>query len=101
MSSEVLLVDDEPSVLNALKRALRFDDHEVLLASGGSEALGVLSERDVAVIVCDHNMPGMTGAEFLAQSVTLKPDAVRITLTASAELETARASINDGRISHF
>lgn len=101
MPSAILLVDDESPVLSALTRVLRVDGYNILVASSGSEALEVLARADVAVIVCDHFMPAMTGAECLAQSVTLRPDAVRITLTASAELETARASINDGRISHF
>lgn len=101
MRSKILLVDDECSVLGALTRALRVDDYETLIASSGSEALEILVSADVAVIVSDHAMPGMTGPEFLAESVKLRPDAVRITLTGCADLEIAKASINDGRISHF
>ena len=101
MPSTVLLVDDECAVLNALKRVLRSEECNVLVASSGPEALEILSGTDVAVIVCDHNMPEMTGARFLAEALKLRPDAVRITLTASTDLETARASINDGKISHF
>ncbi len=101
MSSCILLVDDECSVLSALTRVLRVDDYVILVASSGSEALEILANADVAVIVCDHAMPTMTGAEFLAESVKLRPDAVRITLTGCADLEIAKASINHGRTSHI
>lgn len=101
MPSTILLVDDERPVLSALTRALHVDGHTILAASSGSDALEILAGNDVAVILSDHLMPAMTGAEFLAKSVNLRPDAVRITLTGSADVETAKASINDGRISHF
>ena len=101
MPSTILLVDDESSVLKALVRALHIDGYAILEASSGSEGLKLLADNDVAVIVCDHFMPGMTGAEFLAKSVNLRPDAERITLTGNADLETAKASINDGRVRHF
>ncbi len=99
--SKILLVDDEPRVLSSLQGMLRLDNHELLVASDGPAALEVLSTSDVAVIVCDHNMPGINGAEVLARSAKLRPDAVRIMLTANADLETARASIHEGRISYF
>jgi putative nucleotidyltransferase with HDIG domain len=101
MPSAVLLVDDERSVLSALKRALRVDGHEIHTASSGAEGLQILQEVDTAVILCDHSMPFMTGAEFLAKSVDVRPEAIRITLTGNADLETARASINDGKVSRF
>lgn len=99
--SYVLLVDDDPQVLTSIKRLLHPLGLEVCTALGGAHALEILSEFDVAVIVCDHNMPGMSGDAFLARSIDLRPNAVRITLTGNADLATARASINNGRISHF
>lgn len=101
MAPRILLVDDELSVLNSLKRVLRTEGYEIDVAASGREALEIVSVKDVAVILCDHNMAGMTGPEVLAESAKLRPDAVRITLTASAELRTAQASINTGRVSHF
>jgi CheY-like chemotaxis protein len=85
-----LLVDDDKDVLNSLRRLLRRDNHDVLVATSGSEAIQTLAATEVAVIVCDHNMPGMNGAECLAAARNLQPETVRITLTASANLETAR-----------
>lgn len=101
MAIRILLIDDEVSVLNSLRRVLRGEDHEILVANGGPEALDILADREVAVIICDQQMPGMSGAEVLAESVKLRPDAVRITLTGHTDLKAAQASVNQGRISQF
>ena len=58
-------MDDEPNILNALKRLLRRDGYHILTAAGGSEGLQLLAEHPVDVIVTDQRMPGMTGVEFL------------------------------------
>ena len=63
MAPRILLVDDELSVLNSLKRVLRTEGYEIDVATSGPEAIKILSEKDVAVIVCDHNMACMTGPE--------------------------------------
>lgn len=97
----VLLVDDDPNVLSALRRTLRNEGYEVLTASDGSAALRLLEQRDVAVLVCDQRMPGMSGVEVLAESVKLRPNAVRMTLTGQTDLRSAQDSVNRGRISQF
>lgn len=101
MASQILLVDDELPVLNALKRVLRGEGYEILVAQTAQEALTVLSQAEVAVIVCDYGLGSMTGAEVLAEAVETCPNTVRIMLTASNELKTAQDAINQGRISQF
>jgi len=101
MSHAVLIVDDEESVLRAMKRLLRRDGYEIHLAASGPAALEILAEKEIAVIICDQRMPGMTGAEVLAESVKLRPDAFRITVTGYADLQALQASVNEGGIHRF
>jgi two-component system response regulator HupR/HoxA len=97
----ILIVDDEPRVLDALE-AILAAEFRVLRAGQGEEALACLAtEPDVAVIVTDHRMPGMTGVELLSRSQERAPDAVRIVLTAYTDVDSLMEAINTGRIYHF
>ena len=97
----ILIVDDEPRVLDALE-AILAAEFRVLRAGHGEEALARLAaEPDVAVIVTDHRMPGMTGVELLRRSQEHTPDAVRIVLTAYTDVDSLMEAINTGRIYHF
>jgi two-component system response regulator HupR/HoxA len=97
----VLIVDDEPRVLDSLE-AILAADFRVLRASGGEEALGILkTEPGVAVIVTDYRMPGMTGVELLRRSQEHAPDALRVVLTAYTDVDSLMEAINTGRIYHF
>ncbi len=74
----------------------------MLRAGHGEEALARLAaEPEVAVIVTDHRMPGMTGVELLRRSQERTPDAVRIVLTAYTDVDSLMEAINTGRIYHF
>ena len=95
----VLVVDDEPASLRAVRRAL-MDDCEVLMAASAAEALEVLAAHSVALVVADQRMPGTSGTEFLAQTVERYPDLVRIMLTGYADVEALREAINSGRVYH-
>jgi len=96
----VLIVDDEPRVLDALEAVLAAE-FRVLRAEGGEPALRMLPGADVAVIVTDYRMPGMTGVELLRRSQELAPEAVRIVLTAYTDVDSLMDAINTGRIYHF
>ena len=99
-SPTVLIVDDEPRVLDALEAILAAEFH-VVRAAGGEAALEALSAGDVAVIVTDYRMPGMTGVELLRRSQEHAPDAVRIILTAYTDVDSLMEAINTGRIYQF
>jgi class 3 adenylate cyclase/AmiR/NasT family two-component response regulator len=96
----VLLVDDEPRVLDALEALLAMD-HRVLRASGPHVALERLGGQDVAVVVSDQRMPGMTGTELLDRCREVAPDTVRILLTAFTDTDALMDSINGAGVYHF
>jgi len=96
-SGKVLFVDDEENILRAISRLFLDEPYVVLTAISGAAGLEVLRrEPDVCVIVSDQRMPGMSGAEFLAQSRTVTPDAVRLVLTGYADIAAAVDAINKG-----
>jgi len=96
----VLYVDDE--VTNQVIFEASFgDDFEIVCASSGQEALGRLAERRFDVLLTDHRMPGMSGAELCEQARELYPEMQRIILTAFTERESMLQAINQGRVSGF
>ncbi|WP_215761794.1 response regulator [Acetobacter sp. P1H12_c] len=96
----VLIVDDEPEILIALTDLLE-DAYDVLSASSGEQGLALLKQRsDVAVIVSDQRMPGMTGDVFLARARLLS-SAGAILLTGYADITAVEAALNQGQISFF
>jgi EAL domain-containing protein (putative c-di-GMP-specific phosphodiesterase class I)/CheY-like chemotaxis protein len=97
----LLLVDDEPSILSALKRQMRRDGYEILTATGGREGLDLLARQSIDVIVSDQRMPGMTGVEFLRTVKTLYPETVRIVLSGFTELQSVTDAVNEGAIYKF
>jgi DNA-binding NtrC family response regulator len=96
----ILFIDDEPRVLTSMRAMFR-REYEVLLANSGPEALALLRERKVDVIVSDQRMPGMTGVEVLKQVKKLAPNAMRILLTGYADLQAIEASINEGEVFRY
>ncbi len=99
--STILLVDDEPVVLDALRLTLERERYQVIACSSPQKALAVLTERDVAVIISDQKMPEMPGHEFLIESRRLRPQASRILITAVLSLPTVIDAINKGEIFRF
>jgi len=99
--ARVLCVDDEPNVLEGLRRQL-CRHFTVATAGGGVAGLEVI-ERDgpFAVVVSDMRMPGMDGAAFLNRVRERVPDTVRVLLTGRADLDAAVAAVNKGNIFRF
>lgn len=97
----LLLVDDEANVLSALRRLLRPGGYEVLTADSGEAALALLESRQVDLIVSDMRMPGMNGAELLAEARKRWPATMRILLTGYADIESAVSAINSGGIFRY
>ena len=97
----VLVVDDEPVVLSALKQTLERDGCHVVACASPLKALSILQERDFAVIISDQRMPEMLGLDFLIESRTIRPDASRILVTAVLALPTVIDAINKGEIFRF
>ena len=101
MDHAVLIVDDEPKIYHALRRALHREPYDVVYASGGAEALKLLGERSIDVIIADQNMPEMQGSMLLSRVRQQYPDVVRMMLTGDARLETVMAAVNKGEIYRF
>jgi len=96
----LLFVDDEPEVLTSLRMAFE-GSYRVLTAQSGREALELLRYEDVAVIVADQRMPGMTGAELLAEAQKVSPKSVRMVLTAYTDVSDLMSAINQGQIYRY
>jgi two-component system response regulator HupR/HoxA len=99
-TTTILLVDDEPRVLDALE-AILAAEFRVFRAESGDDALRLLQAEEVAVILTDYRMPRMTGVELLRRSQEIAPDAIRIVLTAYTDVDSLMEAINTGRIYHF
>lgn len=98
--SSVLYVDDEPQNLLTFRYALE-DRFSVLTARSGEQALEVLAAQDVGVLVCDQRMPEMTGVEVCARARELRPDVVRIIMTAYSDVQAAMDAINRGHVFRY
>jgi response regulator RpfG family c-di-GMP phosphodiesterase len=97
----VLCVDDEPNILNALRRLLRTEGYHVLTAGSGPEALALLEQTPVDVVISDMRMPEMDGVRLLAEVKTRAPETARILLTAHADVGATIAAINEGEIYRY
>jgi DNA-binding NtrC family response regulator len=100
MSYKILIVDDEPANLRTLARLFR-DEYEVLTAASGDEALALLGQHDVALLITDQRMPGMTGIELLKKTVPLRPRMVRIILTGYTDVDALVEAINCGQVYRY
>jgi type II secretory ATPase GspE/PulE/Tfp pilus assembly ATPase PilB-like protein/FixJ family two-component response regulator len=92
----ILIVDDERSVLSALKRCLRGDGYEILTAENGQEGLDVMAGHRVSLIISDYRMPGLTGTEFLSMVRERAPQTIRILLTGATDTDAVMAAIEQG-----
>src|SRR6059058_1983886 len=94
----LLVVDDEAPILHALQRTFEAAGYEVTACADPAEALERLREKPFQVLSADYMMPGMTGAEFLAQAKSLQPETIRILLTAAHDFSAAVDAVNNGEI---
>jgi response regulator RpfG family c-di-GMP phosphodiesterase len=90
----LLLVDDEERILSALCRALRREGYELLTARSAGEALRVLDQRAVDMILSDQKMPGTNGLELFGEVSRRHPGVVRMLLTGWPE-EVPAQSVRD------
>lgn len=97
----ILVVDDQPMVLDSIKKLLSQAPYLVLMAASAHEALDQLEHHKVEVVISDERMPGMPGSEFLSIVRERWPDTIRIILTGYASVESAIKAINQGEIFRF
>jgi response regulator RpfG family c-di-GMP phosphodiesterase len=97
MTYKLLIVDDELPNVRLLERLFR-EDYFCLTASSGKEALNLIEQHDVAVLITDQRMPHMTGIELLKRSADSRPHMVRILLTGYTDIEALVEAINCGLV---
>lgn len=96
----ILYVDDEMNNLISFKALFRIN-YNVFIAQGGPDAIKILNEHEIHVIITDQRMPEMTGVEFLETILQDHPDPVRILLTGYSDLNAVIDAINKGKIFHY
>lgn len=97
----ILFVDDEPGVLSAMQRIFRKENYRIFTAPSGTEALACLAKEEIHVIITDHRMPGITGADLLRQIKKDYPHTIRIMLTGHADVEAIMGAVNEGAVYKF
>lgn len=97
----ILVVDDDTMVLNALRRTLTNSAWKVVTASCGAQALEVLAQQPIALIISDQRMPEMSGLKLLTEVKSSYPEIVRIILTGYTEMEVVVKAINQGEVYRF
>ena len=96
----ILIVDDQREILNSLQRLLKYD-FKIFVAQSGEAGLRLIHEHPFAVVVSDQRMPGMDGVTFLKEVKSLQPEAVRILLTAYADIEATISAINEAQVFQY
>ncbi|MBE2257806.1 MAG: response regulator [Rhodobacteraceae bacterium] len=97
----LLLVDDEPSILSALRRLFRPCGYRILTSESGAGGLDLLERENVDLVISDMRMPEMDGAQFLERVRTAWPRVVRILLTGYADIASTVNAINKGEIYRY
>lgn len=100
-TAPVLVVDDEPPILNALARLLAFEPVEVLRAATGAEAIELLRSREVAVVLTDQHMAGMEGIALLRFARELSPETTRVLISGHIDIGLLRGAVNGGEVHRF
>lgn len=101
MTGTVLFVDDDKAILDYARELFKRRGCRLVTAAGGDEALLWLEREEVAVLVTDHQMPGMSGLELLAKAELVSPDTVKIMTTAYGNLALALSAINRSELFRF
>ncbi len=96
----ILVVDDEVAILESLELTLG-SDYRVFAATSGEAGLALLEREDVALVIADQVMPGMSGVEFFEKAIERDPRPIRILLTGYADIGSLARAINEGRIYRY
>ncbi len=99
-SFKILYIDDEEQNLISFKAVFR-RDYQIFTALSGEEAVKILNEEDIHLIIADQRMPGMTGVEFLEKIIPEYPDIVRIVLTGYSDVDAIIQAINKGQVFRY
>jgi len=101
MAEEILFVDDEEYILDIASQIFAEYGMKILMAKNAQEALEIVRNHEIAVLVSDNHMPGMRGIDLLSKVKVISPDTVKILMTGFADLETALEAINRVEVFRF
>src|SRR2546423_6776797 len=96
----LLVVDDEPDLVQSVKDLLRFD-YRVLITTRATEGLEIMEREKVHIVMTDQRMPEMTGVEFLKHLRDSHPETIRLLFTAYADLNAVTDAINQGNVYRY
>ncbi len=96
----ILYVDDEPFALETLRAQFK-EDFTIHVAQDGEEALRLLSENEIAVVLTDQRMPRLSGVELLKRVKEQRPDTVRMLITAYTDMDVVIEAINEGNVYRY
>ena len=96
----ILIVDDEDAILESLELTLG-TEYRVFTATSAEQGLAILDREEIALVLSDQVMPGMSGVEFLEKVIERNPRAIRMMLTGYADMPALIRAINEGRIYRY
>lgn len=99
--NQVLFVDDEALILNSLKRGLMDEPYGKFFATSGEQALQILRNNTISVLITDMKMPGMSGLDLLKAVKEDYPDMVKLVLSGYTQLPQVLVTVNQGDIFKF
>ena len=97
----ILIVDDEEIIRKALEQTLQRQGYRVVTASNGESAIQILQQEPIGVIICDLRLPGISGVDVLTRAHKIQPDAIRMILTGSGDLNSVLAAVNYGQVNQI
>lgn len=101
MAAEILFVDDNKLIIEASRDLFRSRGINVLTASNAAEAMELFKRHEIAVVVSDNQMPGMSGLDFLTRLRDVSPDTVKVLISSYVDLPTALAAINNSEVYRY
>ena len=96
----LLIIDDEVDITKALVRQFR-RKYNVFATTDAVDALKIMENKKIQVVLSDQRMPGMTGVDFFAQIKDKYPDALKLILTGYSDIEAVIGAINEGQVFRY
>ena len=97
----ILVLDDEENILRSIKRVFLREPFEIYTKTDPQEALALLKEKSIKVVISDQRMPKMSGVEFLKTVKEQNPDTIRILFTGYSDVQAVEDAINVGEVFRF
>jgi len=104
MSTEklhLLIVDDEENILKSLRRIFRSEPFEVSFAGSAEEALEIIEQNNIHVLLTDNKMPKITGLQLVKEVKGRYPDCIRMVFSGESDMDSVVRAVNEGEVYRF